>query len=165
MMENPELRAKILDWQRRYNIQDGDPALAFLELVEFMDRAPRGEAPAAASPSSPVMASANISPESLSEALKTSLLPAIERGTFQSQELQKQLETVNFDQFVKQIEGYHEGIDYCTKKLDVVKKEVDALALRLENVGAQISPISKYAIGGLMVLAAVLGYVANAIMH
>ncbi len=36
MTDNPELRAKILDWQRRYNIQDGDPAIALLELVQFM---------------------------------------------------------------------------------------------------------------------------------
>ncbi len=164
MMENPELRAKILDWQRRYNIQDGDPALAFLELVEFMDRAPRGEV-TQSSPVAPIVANASISPESLSEAMKTSLLPAIERGTFQSQELQKQLESVNFDQFVKQIEGYHEGIDYCTKKLDVVKKEVDALALRLENVGSQISPITKWAVGGLMILAAVLGFIFAVIVR
>ncbi|MFZ4682395.1 MAG: hypothetical protein ACOYMS_07825, partial [Terrimicrobiaceae bacterium] len=116
MTENPEIRAKILDWQKRYNIQDGDPAIALLELVDLMDRGPR---PGAAATN----VTANVSGDALSEAMKTALLPVTERLAFQAQELQQKLEAIDFDKFVKQIEGYHEGIDYCTKKLDVIKKE------------------------------------------
>jgi hypothetical protein len=35
MIENPEIQAKVLEWQRRYNIPDGDPAMALLELLNI----------------------------------------------------------------------------------------------------------------------------------
>ena len=153
MTENPEIRAKILDWQKRYNIQDGDPAMALLELVELMDRGPR---PGAAAP--------NVSGDSLSEAMKTALLPVTERLAFQAQELQQKLEAIDFDKFVKQIEGYHEGIDYCTKKLDVIKKEADAIAVKIEKTSSQISPITRGAVLTLMAGAGLLGYIIRAIL-
>lgn len=158
MIDNPELRAKILDWQRRYNIQDGDPAMALLELVQLIDRP--GSAPASA-PTGEV--TAKISSDSLAEAVKTVLLPAVERLTFQAQEIQQKLEATNFEQFTKQIETYHEGIDYCTKKLDVIKKETDSLVVKVEKAATQIQPITRGAVIVLMLGAGVIGFIIHAI--
>lgn len=160
MIENPELRAKILDWQKRYNIQDGDPAIALLELVEFISHGSASVSSANSSESAaPVVATAQISSDSLAEAMKTGFLPVIERMSFQAQELHQKLEQIDFDKFVKQIETYHEGIDYCTKKLDVVKKETDALIIRVDKAAAHIRPITTGAVITLMGAAAILGYV------
>ncbi len=162
MTENPEIRAKILDWQKRYNIQDGDPAIALLELVELMEPGTRssggGEGPA-------VVGTAKVSPESLSEAMKTALLPVTERLAFQAQELHQKLEQIDFDKFVKQIEGYHEGIDYCTKKLDVIKKETDAIVLKVEKTSSQINPITRGAVVTLMAGSGILGYIIRVIVN
>jgi len=160
MTENPEIRARILDWQKRYNIQDGDPAIALLELVQFMGG---GSAPAPSGGGGG--GTANVSSEALAEAMKTALLPMTERLTFQVQELQQKLEQIDFDKFVKQIEGYHEGIDYCTKKLDVIKKETDSLVVKVEKTGSQISPITRGAVVTLMAGAGVLGYVLRVIFN
>ena len=160
MTDNPELRAKILDWQRRYNIQDGDPAIALLELVQFM-----GGAQTSAPSGAPVTSvAAEVSSESLTDAMRTVLLPATERISIQNQELQHKLEQVDFDKFVKQIEGNHEGIDYCTKKLDVIKKETDALVLKVEKASSQISPITRGAVVMLMAGAGVIGYILRSIL-
>jgi len=156
MIENPELRAKILDWQKRYNIQDGDPAIALLELVEFIGRVPAG---ATVPSDSPVTATAQISSDSLADAMKTGFLPVIERMSYQAQELHQKLEQIDFDKFVKQIETYHEGIDYCTKKLDVVKKETDALIVRADKAASQIRPIMNGAVLTLMIAAGVIGFI------
>lgn len=161
MIENPELRARILDWQKRYNIQDGDPAIALLELVQFMGGGTGAPAPSAGGGSTP----APVSGEALAEAMKTALLPMTERLTFQAQELQQKLEQIDFDKFVKQIESYHEGIDYCTKKLDVIKKETDALVVKVEKTGSQISPITRGAVVTLMAGAGVLGYILRVIFN
>lgn len=164
MTDNPELRAKILDWQKRYNIQDGDPAIALLELVQFMGGS-ASAAPLTGAPSAGGTVSASISSEALSEAMKTALLPVTERLSFQGQELQQKLEAIDFDKFVKQIESYHEGIDYCTKKLDVVKKETDSLVVKVEKTGSQISPITRGAVVTLMLGAGVLGYIIRVIFN
>ena len=166
MTDNPELRAKILDWQRRYNIQDGDPAIALLELVQFM-APPAQSAPTVITESRPpesVNVKAEVSSESITEAMRTVLLPATERISFQGQELQQKLEQIDFDKFVRQIEGYHEGIDYCTKKLDVVKKETDALMLKVEKASSQISPITRGAVVMLILGAGVIGYIIGQIL-
>ncbi len=171
MIENPEIRAKILDWQKRYNIQDGDPAIALLELIEFigpMRASSPGESgeyrtqlPAAATP---ISAQVDVSSEALAEAMKTALLPVIERMSYQAQEMQQKLERIDFDKFVKQIETYHEGIDYCTKKLDVVKKETDALVIRVDKVGSQIKPITRGAVITLCIFFAVLGAIVSRLL-
>ncbi|PTX93438.1 hypothetical protein DB345_17675 [Spartobacteria bacterium LR76] len=169
MIENPEIRAKILDWQKRYNIQDGDPAIALLELIEFIGPM-RGSAPAepgehrAPASAAPVSAHVDVSSEALAEAMKTALLPVIERMSYQAQEMQQKLELIDFDKFVKQIEAYHEGIDYCTKKLDVVKKETDALVIRVDKVGSQIKPITRGAVITLCIFFAVFGAIASRLL-
>ena len=166
MTDNPELRAKILDWQRRYNIQDGDPAIALLELVQFM-APPPSAAPVVVTENRPpesVNVKAEVSAESVTEAMRTILLPATERISFQGQEIQQKLENIDFDKFVRQIEGYHEGIDYCTKKLDVIKKETDALMLKVDKARSQISPITRGAVVMLILGAGVVGYIIGAII-
>lgn len=167
MIENPELRAKILDWQKRYNIQDGDPAIALLELIEFVGPM-RSSGPAEPgeyrAPAAPISAQVDVSSESLAEAMKTALLPVIERMSYQAQEMQQKLEHIDFDKFVKQIETYHEGIDYCTKKLDVVKKETDALVIRVDKVGSQIKPITRGAVITLCLFFAILGAIASRLL-
>jgi hypothetical protein len=161
MTDNPELRAKILDWQRRYNIQDGDPAIALLELVQFMAPSPAAAPVVVTETRAPenVNVKAEVSSESVTEAMRTVLLPATERISFQGQELQQKLEQIDFEKFVRQIEGYHEGIDYCTKKLDVIKKETDALVLKLEKASSQISPITRGAVLMLILGAGVIGWI------
>jgi len=160
MTDNPEIRAKILEWQKRYNIQDGDPAIALLELVQFM-----GVSAPVRSENSGGVPTANISSDALSEAMKSALLPVTERLSFQAQELQQKLELIDFDKFVKQIENYHEGIDYCTKKLDVIKKETDAIVVKVEKTSSQISPITRGAVVTLMAGAGVLGYILRVIFN
>jgi len=162
MTENPELRAKILDWQKRNNIQDGDPAIALLELVDLFAQGRGAQAPAGAgeaAPASPV--TAEVSSESITEAMKGSLLPFTDRVGFQIQDLQQKLEHVDFDRFVKQIEAYHEGIDYCTKRLDVIKKEVDQVAVRVDRAASQIKPVSIGAVLILVGFAFLLGFIAS----
>ena len=160
MIENPEIRAKILDWQKRYNIQDGDPAIALLELVQFLELPARSGGGGGGGESGGGTVTAQISSESVSEAMKSSLLPVIERVAFQAQELQQKFDRIDFEKFVKQIEAYHEGIDYCTKKLDVVKKETDALVIRVDKTAAQIRPITRSAVLALMVVALIVGAIA-----
>jgi len=218
MNENPEIRSKLLDWQRRFNIQDNDPALALIDLLDIYHRNPPAAggqgphfdaqtvtdavrvavqpavdrlalqlqnlpSPSGHSPSAPELSgavaaslqpsfdrlatrlqdihpSATVSPEAVSEALKTSLLPAFDRMMFQIQELQKKIEDINSGDTAKKIESYNENIDYCTKKLDVMKKEADDLVVRIGRVGAEIKPVSRGAVLMLMFFCAVIGYVA-----
>lgn len=268
MNDNPEIRAKILDWQRRHNVQDNDPALALIDLLDVYYRPPvvvqasadgkaaapsvnpeaiadavrasiqpsldrmvsqvrdlerpagtsfqpeilldslratiqpaldrvvlqvrelerdrptvAGVAPEALSESvrsalqpsidrlatqiaeAPSPSAVPISSEVLSEAIKTSLLPSLDRVNFQIQELQKRLETANMEESAKKIEGFHENIDYCTKKLDVVKKEADALVIKLEKASADIKPITRGAVVMLMLFTGVIGYVLAVVLR
>lgn len=225
MNENPEIRAKVLEWQRRHNIQDNDPALALIDLLDIYYRQPvvvqaplsEGrpvqplvsaealseavrttlqpsidrlvaqvqEIPRAGTLASPgaealsdsvrhalqpaldqlfekiqhAPSAAPISADVLSDAIRISLLPSLDRVTFQFQELQKKLEVTDVEETLKKIEAYHENIDYCTKKLDVVKKESEALIVKLEKAGSQIKPITRGAVLMLILIAAVIGYI------
>jgi len=232
MNENPEIRAKVLEWQRRHNIQDNDPALALIDLLDVYYRQPvvvqapvsdgrpvqplvsaealseavrttlqpsidrlvaqvqeiprgGGISPSGAEALSdsvrhalqPALdqmlekiqhapsAAAPISSEVLSDAIRISLLPSLDRVTFQFQELQKKLEVTDVEETLKKIEAYHENIDYCTKKLDVVKKESDALIVKLEKASSQIKPITRGAVMMLIVIAAVIGYIVAVAVH
>ncbi|MDX2081987.1 MAG: hypothetical protein SFU53_14475 [Terrimicrobiaceae bacterium] len=266
MNDNPEIRAKVLEWQRRHNVQDNDPALALIELLDIYYRqavvvqAPGGDgrpgapalSPEALSeavraalqpaverlsvqlrdlerpsplgntdavadavraslqpalervlsqvrdldrPSTPYFAPealaeavrASIQPaleklgaqvqenqksaalpvssEALSEAMRASLLPSLDRVTFQIQELQRRLESTNMEESAKKIESFHDNIDYCTKKLDVVKKESDSLVVKLEKASAEIKPITRGAVVMLMLVTGVVGYVLAVILR
>lgn len=233
MNDNPEIRARVLEWQRRHNIQDNDPALALIDLLDVYYRQPVVvQAPAAdgrpAQPlispealsdavrttlqpsidrlvaqvqeiprgggqAAPVNAEAlaasirqsiqpeldkvlakvretpaatapPISAEVLSDAIRISLLPSLDRITLQFQELQKKLEVTDVEESLKKIEAYHENIDYCTKKLDVVKKESEALIVKLEKASAEIKPITRGAVMMLMLVAGIIGYVLAVIL-
>ncbi len=154
--ENPEIRAKILEWQKKYQVEDGDPALALLELVHIYQPGAAAAAQAGGDPAATAQ---------MAEALKTSLLPAIDRLVFQSQELQNRLDTINLESFAKQIEAYHEGIDYCTKKLDVVKKESEALIVKIEKTSSSIKPITTGAVLLLMAVCGILGFILATILR
>jgi hypothetical protein len=232
MNDNPEIRARVLEWQRRHNIQDNDPALALIDLLDVYYRQPLVvQAPAAdGRPAQPLIspealseavrsslqpsidrlvsqvqeiprgggqaAPANaealansvrqavqpelekvlarlgesatappISADVLSDAIRISLLPSLDRITIQFQELQKKLQVTDVEETLKKVEAYHENIDYCTKKLDVVKKESDALILKLEKASAEIKPITRGAVLMLMLVAGVIGYVLAVILY
>lgn len=168
MTENPEIQAKILEWQRRYNIADGDPAMALIELLNIYGY--RGgaapvvvAAPAASGDQvapAPVIAQVD---EAALEQLRSQLLPGIERLGFQTQELKQRLEEMGLESFAQQVATYHEGIDYCTKKLDVVKKDSDALVIQLNKVANSINPISRTAILVLVIVAFMVGFVVSRI--
>jgi len=234
MNDNPEIRARVLEWQRRHNIQDNDPALALIDLLDVYYRQPLvvqapttdgrpaqplispedlseavrstlqpsidrlvtqvQELPRGGGQAAPVNAEAlansirqsiqpelekvlaklqespaatipPISAELLSDAIRISLLPSLDRITLQFQELQKKLEVTDVEETLKKIEAYHENIDYCTKKLDVVKKESDALIVKLEKASAEIKPITRGAVLMLMLVAGVIGYVLAVILY
>jgi uncharacterized coiled-coil DUF342 family protein len=95
--------------------------------------------------------------EALLEQIRTQLMPAIDRLGFQTQELKQKVETMALDSFAQQVATFHEGIDYCTKKLDVVKKESDALVLQIGKVANSINPISRSAIIVLLIVAYLAG--------
>jgi hypothetical protein len=234
MNDNPEIRARVLEWQRRHNIQDNDPALALIDLLDIYYRQPVvvhaaaadgrptqplispealsdavrstlqpsidrlvaqvQELPRGGGQNAPVNAEAlansirqsvqpelekvlaklqqtpsatapPISAEVLSDAIRISLLPSLDRITLQFQELQKKLEITDVEETLKKIEAYHENIDYCTKKLDVVKKESEALIVKLEKASAEIKPITRGAVMMLILMALVIGYIAANIMR
>ncbi len=156
MTDDPELKAKISDWQRRYNIQDGDPAMALLELLDLYGRQPA--APAAAD-GSPQKVQIEGFDEQIVEQIRTQLTPGVERLGFQTQELKQRLDAMHLEGFSEQVATYHEGIDYCTKKLDVVKKEADAIVVQLNKVANSINPVSRGAVLVLMLAAGGFGYV------
>lgn len=156
MTDDPELKAKISDWQRRYNIQDGDPAMALLELLDLYGRQPA--APAAAD-GSPQKVQIEGFDEQIVEQIRTQLTPGVERLGFQTQELEQRLDAMHLEGFSEQVATYHEGIDYCTKKLDVVKKEADGIVVQLNKVANSINPVSRGAVLVLMLAAGGFGYV------
>jgi len=98
--------------------------------------------------------------EAVVEQIRSQLLPAIDRLGFQTQELKQKIEAMALENFAQQVATYHEGIDYCTKKLDVVKKDSDALVLQLGKVAGSINPITRMAVAVLVLIAFGLGFVA-----
>ncbi len=158
MTEDNELKAKILDWQRRHNIQDGDPAMALLELLEFYGRPAASAAPVSAD-GTPQKVQIEGFDEAIVDQIRSELAPGIERLGFQTQELKQKLDAMHLDGFAEQVATYHEGIDYCTKKLDVVKKESDAIVVQLNKVANSINPVSRGAVLVLMLAAGGFGYV------
>ncbi len=157
MTEDLELKAKISDWQRRYNIQDGDPAMALLELLQLYGRQP--SAAPVSSDGKPQKVQIEGFDEQIVEQIRTQLTPGVERLGFQTQELKQKLDAMQLDGFAEQVATYHEGIDYCTKKLDVVKKESDAIVVQLNKVAGSINPVSRGAILVLMLAAGGFGWV------
>ncbi len=103
--------------------------------------------------------------EAIVEQVRTQLLPAIERLGFQTEGLKQKVETMALESFAQQVATYHEGIDYCTKKLDVVKKDADALVLQLGKVANSINPVSRVATLMLVVVAFVVGIVVAVMFH
>ncbi len=164
MRENSEIQMKVLEWQRRYNIADGDPAMALIELLNIYGykgggATPVGPVPMPAGEGAPTTITASLD-DAVLEQIRSQLFPAIERLGFQTQELKQKVETMSLDTFAEQVASYHEGIDYCTKKLDVVKKDSDALVIQLAKVASSINPITRLAVLVLVLIAFALGFVA-----
>jgi hypothetical protein len=158
MSENAEIKARVLDWQRRFNIQDGDPAMALIELLDIYGTgspAPRAVAPAG--DAQPIAVDGM--DDAIAEQFRAQLLPAIERLGFQTQELKQKIEEMSLETFAQQVATYHEGIDYCTKKLDVVKKEADSITVQLAKVSSSINPITRTAVIVLMLVSGVVGFI------
>lgn len=174
--ENPEIQAKILEWQRRWNIADGDPAMALIELLNIYGYRTGGVAPVISVPAPSVAEEGAPAPapvaapaaaisfagmdEAVLEQIRTQLLPTVDRLGFQTQELKQRLDAMALESFAQQVATYHEGIDYCTKKLDVVKKDSDALVLQIAKVANSINPISRMAVIVLVLVAFAAGVVA-----
>lgn len=162
MTENPELKAKILEWQKTYNIADGDPAMAIIDLLDIYHvshpvfTGGESDPQIRSAPSAAVSATLD---DAAVEQLRSHLMPAIERLSFQTQELKQRLDEMSLNTFAQQIATYHEGIDYCTKKLDVVKKENDAISQQLTKTAASINPITRMAVLVLMLVTGVIGFV------
>jgi len=157
MNEDPEIQAKIAEWKQRYDIRDDDPIMALLDVLEILRfRSPGHDSGAQAE-------TASLDPAAI-EDLKREVLPTIERLSFQTQELRDSIGELNLAGFDERIASYHEGIDYCTKKLDVVKKDADQLVVRIDKVGRQINPISRGAVAVLMLVSALAGYVLGVIL-
>jgi len=182
MSQQSEIQAKILEWQRRWNIADGDPAMALIELLNIygyhggVSAAVPAPAPVVSAPVSTleVLPPQTIAPQTVTiagmdevivEQVRSQLLPAIERLGFQTESLKQKLETMALENFAQQVATYHEGIDYCTKKLDVVKKDSDALVLQLGKVANSINPISRMTVIVLVIVAFLAGIVAQVIFH
>lgn len=166
MTDNPELKAKVLEWQRKFNIPDGDPAMALIELLDIYQAANPGVAPVyAAQPEAPSGSVSAVLDEAAVEQLRAHLMPAIERLSFQSQELKQRLDEMSLDTFAQQIATYHEGIDYCTKKLDVIKKENDSINQQLTKTVSSIQPITRLAVLVLMVVTGVIGFVIAVVLR
>ncbi|MEI9896946.1 MAG: hypothetical protein WDN28_24580 [Chthoniobacter sp.] len=170
MSEQSEIQTKILEWQRRWNIADGDPAMALIELLNIYGYRGSGAAPVAVHASASESAISRPAPvegldEAIVEQVRTQLLPAIERLGFQTEGLKQKVDTMALESFVQQVATYHEGIDYCTKKLDVVKKDADALVLQLGKVANSINPISRLTVVVLVAVAFGAGIVAAVMFH
>lgn len=166
MSENPELKAKILEWQKRYNIPDGDPTMAVIELLEIhlasgaiSEGGFAAQTSALTRSSSAAAVESAVLDEAAVEQLRSHLMPAIERLSFQTQELKQRLDEMSLDTFAQQLATYHEGIDYCTKKMDVVKKENDAISQQLTKTAESINPITRMAVIVLMLVTGVIGFV------
>ncbi len=170
MSEQSEIQAKILEWQRRWNIADGDPAMALIELLNIYGYRGGGAAPVISAPAlieggAPQPITIAGMDEAIFEQVRTQLFPAIERLGFQTEGLKQKVETMALESFVQQVATYHEGIDYCTKKLDVVKKDADALVLQLGKVANSINPISRMTVVVLVAVAFGVGIVAAVMFH
>jgi len=169
MSDTSEIQTKILEWQRRYNIADGDPAMALIELLNIYGYRGGGGAPVVTMPAgeggAPAPAVVTQMDDAAIEQIRSQLVPAIERLGFQTEALKQKVEAMAIDSLAQQIATYHEGIDYCTKKLDVVKKDSDALVLQLAKVANSINPITRLAILVLILVAFGLGFVSSVIFY
>jgi hypothetical protein len=183
---DPNLQTRILEWQKKYQIRDDDPAMALIELLGIYGFSPQGSVASAAG-------QATLSANDLKliqdqgEALQRKLgelqsqllsLPAqtavgdrlpppeeirtlvsnTERTTFLLSELKETLSQVKLAEYAEQFKTYHEGIEFATQKMALIIKEGDDLLARLGKVAAQINPVARGAIFVLMLFSGVVGW-------
>lgn len=145
---DPELRAKILEWQKKYQIRDDDPAMALIDLLSIYGFRPEG----GATPEFPQQGSLP-APEEFKTLLSNS-----ERTNFLLAELKETISKVQLHELSEQFRTYHEGIDFATQKMALIIKEGDDLLARLGRVAAQINPIARGAVVVLMLFSGIVGW-------
>lgn len=146
---DPELKAHILEWQKKYSIRDDDPAMALIELISiYGHRSAGGDTPQA-----PIELPNFPPPEEFKTIINNS-----ERTNFLLNELKETLADVQLKELSEQFKTYHEGIDFATQKMALIIKEGDDLLARLGKVAAQISPIARGAVVVLMLFSGIVGW-------
>ena len=146
---DPVVRAQVLEWQKKYQIRDDDPAMALIDLLAIYGFRP--EPGATQQSGQPVV---NLPPP---EEFK-SLLSNSERTNFLLAELKETLSQVQLQELSEQFRTYHEGIDFATQKMALIIKEGDDLLARLGRVAAQINPIARGAVVVLMLFSGIVGW-------
>lgn len=165
MTTNPELRARILEWQKRHEIRDDDPAMALIELLEIYGATGAGGQGASA-PAVDMQKTAEAIQNAAASAMKNlpsseelrMLATNSERTAFLLQDLKESISKIQLAELAEQFKGYNEGIDLATKKMAVIIKEGDDLLARLGKVAAQINPVARGSIVVLMIVSAVIGW-------
>lgn len=149
---DPEIRARVLEWQKKHQIRDDDPAMAFLELLGIYGRLQ------AATPGAPAPA-IDLSKLELPNFDELKLLISnSERTNFQLQELKEIMAHMQLAELAEDFKSYHESVDFATKKMALIIKEGDDLMVRLNKVGAQINPVARGAVAVLMGVSGVVGW-------
>ncbi len=148
---DPEIRARVLEWQKKHQIRDDDPAMAFLELLSIYGRLQSAPSSAGAAPD---LSKLHLPSQ---EELKL-LLSNSERTNFQLQELKELINKLQLAELAADFKTYHESVDFATKKMALIIKEGDELMVRLNKVGSQINPVARGAVGVLMAVSGVVGW-------
>jgi len=146
-LEDPIVRARILEWQKKHQINDDDPAMALIELLAIYSIQPGGSS----------VPSAQLPPP---EEFRT-LLSNSERTNFLLAELKETIASVQLVELAERFREYHEGIDFATQKMALIVKEGDDLLSRLGKVAAQINPVARGAIVVLMIFSGVVGWLVG----
>lgn len=150
-LEDPTIRAKILEWQKKHQISDDDPAMALIELLAIYNIQPGGagrdsqEAPAIVQQLPP--------PEEFRTIISNS-----ERTNFLLAELKETISQVQLGELAERFKDYHESVDFATQKMGLIIKEGDDLLARLGKVAAQINPVARGAILVLMIFSGIVGW-------
>jgi hypothetical protein len=153
-LEDPIIRAKVLEWQKKHQISDDDPAMALIELLAIYNIQPPGAgndlgAQAAVLQQLPP-------PEEFRTIISNS-----ERTNFLLAELKETISNVQLVELAERFKEYHEGIDYATQKMALIIKEGDDLLARLAKVAAQINPVARGAILVLMIFSGIVGWLVG----
>jgi len=183
--QDPEIRARILEWQKRHQVRDDDPAMALIELLNLYYR-DRGQVGAGlGSDSVDVAAAINNAilqgdqkgvlkaieddhkgllaeldrVAALSKDEHKIVMSEIERLNDHTKELKEIIAKLEFNDLSEQMRSHQESIDFATKKMAVIIKDGDDLLARLGKVGSQINPIARSAVIVLMIVSGILGWV------
>jgi uncharacterized protein YlaN (UPF0358 family) len=185
--DDPEIRARVLEWQKRNQIRDDDPAMALIELLEiyYQKRGGQSEEPVTVNTSEIISAiKGAIAPGEQAGSLVATIeedrkavlahieqvasltkddhkivMSEIERLKDNTKELRDIIGKLELNDLGAQMKAHQESIDFATKKMAVIIKDGDDLLARLGKVGSQINPIARSAVIVLMIVSGILGWV------